>query len=166
MSHPSLRTLDTDMGRPLASWQAALDHSTYDDYWHSLDIAGYEQMDIPVLHVTGWFDGCAPGEFHHFHQMRSRSPAADRQSLMVGPWDHGGAVVTGVAVEGDLAISAQGTVDLRLVWERWFGRLKDDAATEGGPAVRYYCLGEWRYSGSWPPAAEPRACALSARRRR
>ena len=86
-------------------------------------------MDIPVLHVTGWFDACAPGEFHHFRQMRERSPAADRQSLLVGPWDHGGAVVTGLAVDGDLAISAQGTVDLRLAWERWFARfLKDQRA--------------------------------------
>ncbi|HUZ55142.1 MAG TPA: CocE/NonD family hydrolase [Streptosporangiaceae bacterium] len=155
VSHPSLRRLDADMGRPLASWQTALDHSTYDNYWHSLDITGYEQMDIPVLHLTGWFDGCAPGEFHHFRQMRERSPAADRQSLVVGPWDHGGAVVTGLAVEGDLAISAQGTADLRLVWERWFARfLKGEPASADGPAVRYYSLGanEWRESSSWPPA--------------
>jgi uncharacterized protein len=157
LSHPSLRTLDTDMGRPLTSWQAALDHSTYDGYWHSLDISGYEEMDIPVLHVTGWFDGCAPGEYHHFRQMRSRSPAAGSQSLLVGPWDHGGAVVTGLAVEGDLAISAQGTVDLRLVWERWFARwLKGEPADAAADdqAVRYYSLGanQWRESSSWPPA--------------
>ncbi len=154
VSHPSLRTLDADMGRPLASWQAALDHSTYDAYWHSLDITGYEQMDIPVLHVTGWFDGCAPGEFHHFHQMRERSPAADSQSLLVGPWDHGGAVVTGQAVQGDLAISAQGSVDLRLVWERWFARwLKGEPFGAGESRVRYYSLGvnEWRDSSGWPP---------------
>jgi uncharacterized protein len=155
LSHPSLRTLDTDTGRPLASWQAALDHSTYDSYWHSLDIDGYEQMDIPVLHVTGWFDACAAGEYHHFHQMRERSPAAGRQSLVVGPWDHHAAVVTGQAVGGDLTISAQGTVDLRLVWERWFARwLKGEPAGAGDATVRYYLLGEnkWRESGSWPPA--------------
>lgn len=160
VDHPSLRSLDTDTGRPLAAWQAALDHPTYDSYWHSLDIGGYEQMDIPVLHVTGWFDGCAPGEIHHFHQMRKLSPAADRQSLVVGPWDHHAAVVTGLAVEGDLAISAQGTVDLRLVWERWFARwLKDDQAGSDpagsdDAAVRYYSLGvnQWRESSSWPPA--------------
>ena len=108
-----------------------------------------------MLHVTGWFDGCAPGEFHHFHQMRKLSPAAGRQSLLVGPWDHGGAVVTGRAVEGDLAISAQGTVDLRLVWERWFARwLKGEPAGGDDAAVRYYSLGvnEWRESSSWPPA--------------
>jgi uncharacterized protein len=155
VSHPSLRTLDADSGRPLASWQAALDHSTYDSYWHSLDITGYEQMDIPVLHLTGWFDGCAPGEFHHFHELRKLSPAADKQSLIVGPWDHGGAVVTGQAVGGDMAISAQGTVDLRLVWERWFARwLKGEPAGADDATVRYYSLGvnEWRESTSWPPA--------------
>jgi uncharacterized protein len=160
LSHSSLRTLDADTGRPLASWQAALDHSTYDSYWHSLDITGYEQMDIPVLHVTGWFDACAPGEYHHFHEMRKRSPAAGRQSLLVGPWDHHGAVVSGQAVEGDLAISAQGTVDLRLVWERWFARWLKGERLTGEPAgaddvtVRYYSLGvnQWRESSSWPPA--------------
>jgi uncharacterized protein len=156
VGYPSLRTLDADTGRPLAAWQAALDHSTYDGYWHSLDISGYERMDIPVLHLTGWFDACAAGEFHHFHQMRKLSPAADRQSLVVGPWDHHAAVVTGQAVKGDLAISAQGTVDLRLVWERWFARwLKgDDQARSGDAAVRYYSLGvnEWRESSHWPPA--------------
>jgi uncharacterized protein len=155
VSHPSLRTLDSDAGRPLASWQAALDHSTYDSYWHSLDIFGYEQMDIPVLHVTGWFDACAPGEFHHFHQMRTLSPAADRQSLLVGPWDHHGAVITGQAVGGDLAISAQGTMDLRPIWERWFAQwLKGDPADADDARVRYYSLGvnEWRESTSWPPA--------------
>jgi uncharacterized protein len=156
VDHPSLRTLDADTGRPLATWQEALDHSTYDSYWHSLDISGYEQMDIPVLHLTGWFDGCAAGEYHHFRQMRKLSPAADKQSLVVGPWDHHAAVVTGQAVAGDLAISAQGNVDLRLVWERWFARwLKGDQAGPDDAAVRYYSLGDnkWRESSHWPPAA-------------
>jgi hypothetical protein len=105
--------------------------------------------------VTGWFDGCAPGELHHFRQMRERSPAAGRQSLVVGPWDHHAAVVTGLAVQGDLAISSQGTVDLRLAWERWFARwLKGEPAGAGDPGVRYYSLGanQWRESSSWPPA--------------
>jgi uncharacterized protein len=155
VSHSSLRTLDTDTGRPLDSWQAALDHCTYDSYWHSLDITGYEQMDIPVLHLTGWFDACAPGEYHHFRQLRELSPAADKQSLVIGPWDHHAAVVTGLAVEGDLAISAQGTVDLRLIWERWFARwLKGDQVGADDAAVRYYSLGAnvWCTSSDWPPA--------------
>ena len=155
VNRTDLRSLDADTGRPLASWQAALDHSTYDDYWHSLDISGYEQMDIPVLHLTGWFDACAAGEYHHFHEVRKASPAGHRQALVIGPWDHHAAVVTGLAVAGDLAISAQGSVDIRLLWERWFARwLKDEPAGDDDVPVRYYSLGAnvWRESGTWPPA--------------
>lgn len=155
VNHTDLRSLDADTGRPLASWQDALDHSTYDGYWHSLDIGGYDRMDIPVLHLTGWFDGCAPGEYHHFHELRKASPAGHRQALVIGPWDHHAAVVTGLAVEGDLAIGAQGTVDIRLLWERWFARwLKDEPAGDDDAPVRYYSLGAnaWRESGTWPPA--------------
>jgi hypothetical protein len=112
-------------------------------------------MDIPVLHLTGWFDACAAGEYHHFHELRKASPAGHRQALVIGPWDHHAAVVTGIAVAGDLAISAQGTVDIRLLWERWFARwLKDEPAGDDGVPVRYYSLGAnaWRESGTWPPA--------------
>ncbi len=155
VGHADLRSLDTESGRPLASWQAALDHDSYDDYWHSLDITGYEQMDIPVLHLTGWYDACAPGEYHHFRELRKASPAGHRQALVIGPWDHHGAVVTGQAVGGDLEISAQGTVDIRLLWERWFARwLKDSPDAEADAQVRYYSLGAnlWRESADWPPA--------------
>lgn len=156
IDHPDLRSIDADTGRPLESWQAALDHDTYDSYWHSLDITGYERMDIPVLHLTGWFDACAPGEYHHYRELRERSLAGHRQSFVIGPWDHGGAVVTGDVVEGDLAIGAKGTVDIRVLWERWFARwLKGDSAGELGSPVRYFCLGSntWHEADSWPPSA-------------
>ncbi len=155
VGHADLRSLDAESGRPLASWQAALDHDSYDDYWHSLDITGYEQMDIPVLHLTGWYDACAPGEYHHFRELRKASPAGHRQALVIGPWDHHGAVVTGQAVGGDLEISAQGTVDIRLLWERWFARWLKDSPDAGADAqVRYYSLGAnlWREAAGWPPA--------------
>ena len=64
-------------------------------------------------------------------------------------------MVTGLAVAGDLAISAQGTVDIRLLWERWFARwLKDEPDGDDDPPVRYYSLGAnaWRESGSLAPA--------------
>ncbi len=154
VGHQSLRSLDTDSGRPLASWQAALDHDTYDEYWHSLDITGYEKMDVPGLHVTGWYDACAPGELHHFREMVARSPAADRQWLVLGPWDHAGAVVTGAAVEGDLEIGSKGSVAIEAMWEGFFARwLKGNGAGELEPTVRYYCLGanEWLVASAWPP---------------
>jgi predicted acyl esterase len=169
--HHDPRRLDTDSGKPLASWQHALDHDTYDDYWHSLDIDGYEQMDIAVLHVTGWFDACAPGELHHFRQMADRSPARGRHRLVIGPCDHHGAVVTGKVVDGDLDIPPTGAMGMEPMWQGWFdrflkrpavggasgkapatgasverpGRAADAGAGAGDdvvtPVVRYFCLG-------------------------
>jgi putative CocE/NonD family hydrolase len=165
VEHHDLRSLDSDCGRPLATWQAALDHDTYDEYWHSLDITGYEKIDVPGLHVTGWYDACAPGELHHFREMVARSPAADRQWLVLGPWDHHAAVVTGAAVEGDLEIGSKGSVAIEAMWESFFARwLKGTAEGERQPAVRYYCLGanEWLSAPAWPPPSS-RALVLFLR---
>jgi hypothetical protein len=154
VDHQDLRSLDSDSGRPLASWQTALDHDTYDEYWHSLDVTGYEKMDVPGLHMTGWYDACAFGELHHFREMVARSPAADRQWLVLGPWDHGGAVVTGAAVKGDLEVGSKGSVAIEAMWESFFARwLKNEQAGELQPTVRYYCLGanEWLSASEWPP---------------
>ena len=163
--HADLRSLDTDTGRPLASWQAALDHSSYDGYWHSLDVTGYEQMDIPVLHLTGWFDACAPGEYHHFRELRDHSPGGGRQALVIGPWDHVGAVITGEAVEGDLEIGPLGTVDIRMTWERWFSRwLKGtSAAPEPGRAVLLPRRRQVADRRRLAAAAEPGARAVPGR---
>src|SRR5579885_1538110 len=153
--HQNLRTLDTDTGRPMKRWQEALDHNTYDEYWHSLDIGGYESVDVPVLHMTGWFDACAPGQYHHFAHMTRLSPSKHLQSLIVGPWDHGGAVVTGKAVGGDLDVGAKGSVGLAQYWVPWFDRfLKGDVHAQQLPPVTYFVLGtnNWRTATAWPPS--------------
>lgn len=159
ISHGDLRSFDTDSGRPLDTWQAALDHDTYDEYWHSLDISGYENIAVPGLHVTGWFDACAPGELHHFREMVARSPAGSEQSLLLGPWDHVGAVITGAAVTGDLDIGPRGSLSMEALWEEFFAhRLKGSAPASVGPPVRYFCMGanEWLAAEAWPPAcSEP-----------
>lgn len=150
--HP--RSMDETLGRPMPHWQEALDHDTYDDFWHRLDISGYEQMDIPVLHVTGWFDGCAPGSFHHFQEMTAKSPAADRQSLLVGAWGHGAACNTGLAIEGAVDLGPKASLDLTTIWLAWFDRwLRDGAATDL-PPVRYFTMGDnaWRNADAWPPS--------------
>lgn len=166
--HLAPRRLDSDSGRALPAWQHALDHDTYDEYWHSLDVDGYERMGIAVLQVTGWWDACSPGEFHHFRQMSERSPASDRHSLVIGPFDHHAAVVTGQVVEGDLAIPPSGALGLEALWLDWFDRYLtasphrrftaaspvEAGATPAPPPVRFFSLGDntWWEATDWPPA--------------
>lgn len=67
-----------------------LRHPRPDAHWAPITLGpqDFASVDLPVLHVTGWFDGCQRGSHFLFEGMRAHSPAADRQQLLVGPWDH------------------------------------------------------------------------------
>jgi putative CocE/NonD family hydrolase len=146
--------MDITMGRPMPHWQECLDHTTFDDFWQRLAITGYEEMDLPALHITGWFDACAPGEFHHYHEMVARSPASQNQSLLVGAWGHGGACTTGRAIEGALDLGPEASIDLPAVWLAWFDRWLRGVDGEPMPRVRYFVMGAnaWRDADAWPPS--------------
>jgi putative CocE/NonD family hydrolase len=149
-----LRQLDAQLGQPNPHWQAALDHPTVDAYWQQLTVTGYEKMDWPVLHITGWYDPCAPGSLHHFREMLARSPAADRQALLLGAWNHGGGCKTGQLVPGSHDAAPDASLDLHKVWLEWFDRwlAGRPGARETWPRVRYYALGGgWRDADGWPP---------------
>lgn len=83
-----------DIGRiidtPTTTWDNLADRDTLDEYWKSLRFDGaYDQIDVPVLHVTGWYDQeDLLGAFHHYEMMMANSPARDKQYLIVGPWSH------------------------------------------------------------------------------
>jgi uncharacterized protein len=149
--HP--RSMDVTLGRHMAHWQECLDHTTLDAFWQRLAITGYEAIDLPALHITGWFDACAPGEFHHFHEMVRQSPAAAAQSLLVGAWDHGGACSHGRAVVGDLDLGPAATLDMPALWLAWFDRWLRGSNGGEWPQVRYFAMGAnaWREAGAWPP---------------
>lgn len=150
--HP--RSMDVTLGRPMPHWQETLDHDTYDAFWHRLDITGYEAMTIPVLHVTGWFDGCALGSFHHYYAMRDRSPVPEQQALLLGAWGHGGACNSGRAIEGVWDFGPHANLDLPAVWLAWFDHWLRGREANPLPPVRYFAMGAnaWRDAIAWPPA--------------
>jgi hypothetical protein len=72
------------------TWDHLCDHDTLDDFWRALRYDDdYDTIDVPCLHVSGWYDQeDLLGAFHHYEHMRDHSPAKDRQYLLVGPWSH------------------------------------------------------------------------------
>jgi hypothetical protein len=72
------------------TWDHLCDHDTLDDFWRALRYDDqYDSIDVPCLHVTGWYDQeDLLGAFHHYEHMRDHSPAKDSQYLLVGPWSH------------------------------------------------------------------------------
>src|SRR5215213_11487002 len=72
------------------TWRDMMDHDTLDDFWRAIRYDDrYQTIDVPCLHVTGWYDlEDLLGAFHHYEGMMAASPARDRQRLIVGPWSH------------------------------------------------------------------------------
>lgn len=85
-----LRDFQRRYGRSLTQAQDWLEHPRPDDYWAPITLSAkdFAGMDLPVLHITGWFDGCQRGAQFLYEGMRTHSPAAHKQALLVGAWDH------------------------------------------------------------------------------
>lgn len=83
-----------DIGRiidtPTNIWDDVADHDTLDAHWKKLRFDDrYDEIDVPCLHVTGWYDQeDLLGAIHHYQLMMADSPARDKQYLIVGPWSH------------------------------------------------------------------------------
>ncbi|HEX6121537.1 MAG TPA: CocE/NonD family hydrolase [Ktedonobacterales bacterium] len=121
----------------------------------------YATVNVPALHVGGWYDIFLGGTIKNFQGMR----AAGRQGqyLIIGPWSHGmfdqvvGDVGFGLASSGAF-LDLQS--DLATLHARFFDRWLKDASNgfERWPAVKYFVMGAniWRSSEMWPPAgSEP-----------
>lgn len=62
------------------TWRDMMDHDTLDAFWRTLRYDDrYQEIDVPCLHVTGWYDLEDPtGAFHHYEGMVAASPAREQ----------------------------------------------------------------------------------------
>jgi uncharacterized protein len=167
-THLPIRDMDAVIGRDMKVWKDWLDHPRLDEYWtrYLLTSDDFSRINLPVLHITGWFDGNLGGTLYFYEGMRAHSLASDRQALMVGPWDHGSA--TGdepQRVVGEVQYPPESFHDLGHLRVRWFDRwLKDEPsqASEVNTASRVYVTGSdrWLEDKAWPPLARTRTWYL------
>jgi putative CocE/NonD family hydrolase len=141
-----------------------LAHPVYDDYWAAVDaVAQADQLKVPVLHLTGWYDGFLLGhmEFQRALQRHPDPLVRTESRLVVGPWDHHAYLSptksswSGERDFGGAALSGEGLTGPLLL--AWFQRWLQDADTDTGVPVRYFVMGAqrgWRDVAQWPPATE------------
>ncbi|MBX9927693.1 MAG: CocE/NonD family hydrolase, partial [Gemmatimonadaceae bacterium] len=118
------RALDQIDGAPNALWRRWLDHPAYDGYWQAMipTAAEFAQIDIPVLSITGYFDGAQPGTLHYYRTHLANRPTADH-TLLIGPWDHFGAQRRPSAVLHGLRIDSVANVDVIGVVYAWMAHV-------------------------------------------
>jgi len=74
-----------------AFWNQVMEHGTYDEFWKRRNLLPHLAGIRPaVLTVGGWFDAeNLYGALHTYQQIEANSPGA-QNTLVMGPWSHGG----------------------------------------------------------------------------
>ncbi|MBT9310800.1 CocE/NonD family hydrolase [Leptothoe kymatousa] len=158
-------TAEPDVLRQYAAdsfWHDWVAHPQDDDYWQGLK-PNLADVDLPMLHVGGWFDPYLTGDIRLFKEMVRGS--AHLQHLWVGPWTH--LPWSRKVGEMDFGLGALNPIDKLQV--QWFdyclkgkGRL-DHGLTEHGP-VHLFEMGSncWRCFDAWPSGGKVRQYQLQS----
>jgi uncharacterized protein len=71
-----------------------IDHPYYDEFWARLDVeTRYDQVKVPALMVSAWYDIFQVGSFRNYHGMRREGgsrAARNGTKIFVGPYGHAG----------------------------------------------------------------------------
>ena len=147
------RELDRIAGNTSTVFQKWIAHPEPDAYWDAMypTPQQFARIDVPILTITGDYDGDQAGALHYYHDhMRYGSPAArDRHYLIIGPWDHAGTRSPSREV-GGLKFAEASMLNLNDLHRQWY-----DWTMKSGPQpaflqqrVAYYEVGaeEWKYA--------------------
>ena len=125
-----------------------------------------ENVIVPCLFGTGWFDGAKFVTLEHYLNVVAKSRSAlarENTRLIIGPWPHGeftpqrfGGVDFGLEAGGD----HYGVRDKHIQWFKHWALGEDVPFMHEAP-VQVFVLGtnEWRGYSAWPPK-EAEECEL------
>ncbi|HLK05633.1 MAG TPA: CocE/NonD family hydrolase [Candidatus Acidoferrum sp.] len=130
-------------------------HTTYDAYWNARDLSRHmKNIKCAVMTVGGWFDGeDLSGPFKTFHAI-DQFNAGLPNSLVVGPWVHGGWAITDGDHLGDVQFGAKTSEYFRANIQFPFFEYYLKGKGAGLPKAYVFETGTnvWRKYDSWPPA--------------
>jgi hypothetical protein len=86
--------LDERVGMPSETFQEWVSRPRMDDDW-AARVPSPEQLariDLPILTITGYYDGDQPGAMQYYREHMRHGSEAGKQKhyLLLGPWDHSG----------------------------------------------------------------------------
>jgi uncharacterized protein len=118
------------------------------------------EIDVPMYHVTSWYDIFLHGGLANFSGLRrhARTEAARRaQKLLIGPWAHLFPYTSPTSTgTGEIDFGPEALIDLHEIQLRWFDHwLKGvDTGILDEPPVKIFVMGvnRWRDEQEWPLA--------------
>jgi len=136
-------------------------------FWHIKGMSVVDHVsdyaDVPVLHMTGWYDSWARQVTMNYQALAQAKKSPQR--LVIGPWVHGG---QNANVAGEVEFTPEAGINLLAFRLRWYDRwlrgdkngVDDDSpvllyimgtgADGRSPAGRLQHGGFWRAEREWP----------------
>jgi uncharacterized protein len=128
-------------------------HPEQDDFWAAFNPTPdqYRQIELPILTITGIYDGDQRGALKHYreHLRHASAEARKRHYLIIGPWDHAGTRAPKTEFAG-VKVGPQSLLDLAELHRQWYAWTMRGGARP--PFLRdnvcYYVMGAdcWRYA--------------------
>jgi putative CocE/NonD family hydrolase len=163
LKHLRFAALDSLVGNATTVFQKWIAHPTPDAYWDAMTPtpAQYAKMTIPILTITGHYDGDQRGALTYYRNFMRLAPAEARAKhyLIIGPWDHAGTRTPRREV-GGVKFGEASMLDMNDLHRQWY-----DWTMKGGPKpkflekrVAYYVPGAevWKYADSLDAIAPER----------
>lgn len=138
----------------LPTWRRWAAADTTGEYWPSISYRDRRaDIEVPALHVGGWFDLFLGGTIANFTCLRAEA-ATERaragQRLIIGPWQH----IDQSGTVGDMSFGAPASAagfGLEAAVADFARAVAEDDEIPGAP-VRIYVMqgGRWREEQEWP----------------
>jgi putative CocE/NonD family hydrolase len=147
------------------TWNEYMSHPNYDDYWKQQNPLRFlTNVKHAILTVAGWFDAeDFYGPLETYRTIEKTTPA-NKSTIVVGPWLHGGWASMPGDVLGDIQFGSRTAEHYRQNVELPFFlyHLKDQGPDKLAEAVVFETgANQWRTFDSWPPSrAEERVLYL------
>jgi hypothetical protein len=122
-----------------------LAHPTHDDYWRRFDV-DLERVDVPAIHIGGWWDVFLTGTVRTYVELSRRGKAP--QKLVIGPWQHMPWRPIGAGPD----VGSNVIDDWQLRWYDQFLKGQETGVLDA-PVTIYVMGAGWRDLDGWPPSS-------------
>lgn len=137
------------------TWNEYMMHGDYDNFWKERNILQHlNNISVPVLNVIGWFDAeDYRGPLKIYETVEKNNPDIFN-SVVIGPWNHGGWNSTGESL-GDINFGSKtGEFYQNEIEFPYFMKYLKNAENQNLPEAYVFQTGEnkWKRFDIWPPA--------------
>jgi putative CocE/NonD family hydrolase len=141
------------IGVSIPFWDQYFINKTDSNFWNPLFYqTRMKELNIPVLHISGWYDDEQIGTFVNYENMRKYSNSTssrENQALIIGPWGHD---VNQAISSSRLNFGKESVIDLLDIESKWILKILGHNGTGQNLRVKLFLMGEnkWLNFDEWP----------------